>query len=85
MQIWKSTNTFAFISKQYGKDSALKHLFLFEICEKFIYNHSETIEYVKNFAYILRNLQTLRVNNSRILRIKNAKFLEYCFYMDTNI
>ena len=26
-----------------------------------------------------------RANNSRILRIKNAKFSEYCFYMNTNI
>ena len=90
MQIWKSNNIFVFISKQYVKDFALKHLFLYEICaheicEKFIYKHSETIEYVKNFAYLLRNLQTLRVNNSRILRIKNAKFLGYCFYMGTNI
>ena len=24
-------------------------------------------------------------NNSRILRIKNAKFSGYCFYMNTNI
>ena len=30
-------------------------------------------------------MQTSRVNNSRILRIKNAKFSEYCFYMNTNI
>ena len=31
------------------------------------------------FANILRNLQTWRVNNLRILRIKNAKFSGYCF------
>ena len=36
-------------------------------------------------VYFLRNLQTLRANNSRILRIKNAKFSRYCFYMNTNI
>ena len=36
-------------------------------------------------AYFLRNLQTSRVNNSRILRIKNAKFWGYYFYMNTNI
>ena len=34
--------------------------------------------------YFLRYLQTLRTNNSRILRIKNAKFSEYCFYINTN-
>ena len=30
-------------------------------------------------------MQTFRLNNCRILRIKNAKFLEYYFYMNTNI
>ena len=35
-------------------------------------------------AYFLRNLQTSRGNNSRILRIKNAKFLRYCFYINKN-
>ena len=53
MQIWKSANTFIFIWKQYVEDFTLKHLLLFEICtheicEKFVYKHSETIEYVKN-------------------------------------
>ena len=33
----------------------------------------------------LRNVQTSLVNNSRILRIDNAKFSEYCFHMNTNI
>ena len=28
-------------------------------------------------------VQTLRVNNSKILRIQNAKFSGYCFYMNT--
>ena len=36
-------------------------------------------------AYFLRKLQTLRGNNSRIIRIKNAKFSRYCFHMNTNI
>ena len=36
------------------KDFTLKHLFLFEICarevyEKFVYKHLGTIEYVKNY------------------------------------
>ena len=53
MQIWKSANIFVFIWKQYVEDFALKHLLLFEISareisEKFVYKHSETIEYVKN-------------------------------------
>ena len=36
-------------------------------------------------AYFLRNLQISRANNSQILRIENAKFSGYCFYMNTNI
>ena len=36
-------------------------------------------------AYFLENLQTSRENNSRILRIKDAKFLGYCFYMKAHI
>ena len=30
-------------------------------------------------AYFLRKIQTLRLNNSRILAIKNAKFSGYYF------
>ena len=53
MQIWKSANIFIFIWKYYVKDFTLKQLLLFEICtrevcEKFVYKHLETIEYVKN-------------------------------------
>ena len=52
MHIWKSANIFVFIWK-YAKDFTFKHLLLSEICareiyEKFVYKHSETIEYVKN-------------------------------------
>ena len=32
-----------------------------------------------------KNLQNSRANNSRILRIKNAKYSGNCFYMNTNI
>ena len=39
----------------------------------------------QKLAYLLRNLHTSWLNNSRILRVKNAKFLGYCFYMNTNI
>ena len=52
MQIWESANIFVFIWK-YAEDVTLGHLLLFEICareicEKFVYKYSETIEYVKN-------------------------------------
>ena len=36
-------------------------------------------------AYFLGKMQILRVNNSRILTIKNAKFSGYYFYMNRNI
>ena len=39
----------------------------------------------QKLAYFLRNLQTSRANNSRVLRVKNAKFSRCCFYMNTNI
>ena len=90
MQIWKSAYIFVFIWKWYAGDFTLKHLLLSEICardmcEKFVYKHSETKKYVKKLAYFLRNSQTSQVNNLRILRIKNAIFSGYCFYMNTNI
>ena len=54
MQIWKSANIFIFIWKYHVEDFRLKHFLLFEICaheiwEKFVYKHSETINYVKNY------------------------------------
>ena len=56
MQIWKSANIFVFIWKWYiedSKDFTLKQPIFFEIytheiCEKFLYKYSETIEYLKN-------------------------------------
>ena len=53
MQISQSANIFAFIWKWYFEYFTLKHLLFLEIyarerCEKFVYKHSETIEYVKN-------------------------------------
>ena len=39
----------------------------------------------QKLAYFLRHLETSRVNNSRILWIKKAKFSGYCFNMNTNI
>ena len=55
MQILKSANIFVFIWKWYVEDFILKHILLFdkcarEICETFIYKHSEIIEYVKKFT-----------------------------------
>ena len=52
MQILKSADIFAFIQKKYVEDFTLKHLLLFEICargifEKFVYKHSEKIELLK--------------------------------------
>ena len=41
----------------------------------FVYKHAE--------AYFLKNIQTLQVKNSRILRIQNAKF-SYYFCINTN-
>ena len=32
-----------------------------------------------------KKIQTLRVNNSKILRTKNAKFSEHYFYLNTNM
>ena len=53
MQIWKSAKSFVFLWKYYVEDFTLKQLLLLktctcEICEKFVYKHSETIGYVKN-------------------------------------
>ena len=36
-------------------------------------------------SLLFRNLQTSRANNSKILRIKNAKFSGHWFYMKTII
>ena len=53
MQVWKSANIFVFTWKWYVEDFTIKHLLRFEIwarelCDKFVYKHLETIEYVKN-------------------------------------
>ena len=36
-------------------------------------------------AYFLKHLRTSRANKSGTLRIRNAKFSGYCFYMNTHI
>ena len=53
MQIWKSANVIVFMWKRYFEGFTLKYLLFFkiwtfEVCEKFPYKHSGTIEYVKN-------------------------------------
>ena len=53
MQIWKSTYTFVFIKKYYPENFAFLILRILEfyarnVCEIFVYKHTETIEYVKN-------------------------------------
>ena len=55
----------------------------FEICEKFVYKHSETTGYL--LVYFLKNSRTSRINISSIFRINNAKYAGYCFYMNTDI
>ena len=53
IQIWESANIFVFTLKWYVEDFTSKHLLRLEmcareICKKFVHNHSETIEFVKN-------------------------------------
>ena len=73
MQIWKSANISIFTWILFVEDFRLKHALLFR--------DTHTIRYVKS----LKNLQTSRANNSRILRMKNANISGYCFYMNTSI
>ena len=88
MQVWKSAKIF-FTRKSYVENFILKPLSLFDmrtwgmwkVCLQTFRNN----RICWKLAYSLRNLQTSRANNSRILRIKNAKFSGYCFYMNTNI
>ena len=52
MQIWKSPHMFLFIYKYYLENFAFLILRILElytpkVCEKFVYKHTETIEYVK--------------------------------------
>ena len=50
----------------------------------FVYKHTQTIEMLK-ISLLLRKIQTLRVNNSTILTIKNARLSGYYFHMNLNI
>ena len=53
---------------------ARKHLLLFEICareicEKFVYIHSQAIEYVKNYVKCVKYLFTNIQKQSNVLKI----------------
>ena len=50
------------------------------ICVKCLFTNIQKQQNTLKAAYFLRKIQTSRANNSRILRIQNAKF-SYCFYM----
>ena len=55
-------------------------LYTRKVCEMFVYNHLETIEYVK-ISLLFKKIQTLWVNNSRILTIKKVKFQSIVFIL----
>ena len=52
---------------------------MWKICLQILQNNMLKI------GLLLRNLQTSRANHLTILRIKNAKFARYCFYMNTKM
>ena len=88
MQTWKSTNIFVFVWK-YVEDFTLKtftfwHMRTWDMWQVCLQTFRSNRTCYK-LAYFLRNLQTSRANNSRILTIKNAKFSGYCFYINTNL
>ena len=75
-QIWKPANIFVLIGKWYAEGFTLRTWDMWKVCLQTFRN---------NRINFLRNLQTSRASNSRILKIKNAKYSGYCFYMNTNI
>ena len=90
IQIWKSANIFVFIWRWYAEDLSLKHLLLFqicarEICEKFAYKHSETIEYVKNWTTFWECCKRHGQITRQALELRMQNFWRYYFYMSTNI
>ena len=50
----------------------------------FVYKYTEITDMLKIRLLFKKNTNFL-VNNLRILRIRNAKFPQYCFYMNLNI
>ena len=51
----------------------------------FSYKYTETIECIKKLTNFLRRIQTLWVNNSIILPIKNTKLSGYYSHKNLNI
>ena len=90
MRIWKSCNTFNFIQKIVSH--RLRIITPFTIWHmRSVDLRNDCLQIYRNnrirskVAYFLRKIQTLRVNNSRILTIKNAKFSGHYFCMNLNI
>ena len=87
MQIWKCANVFVFMWKLYVQEFTSKHFTFWDmriwdmwnVCVQTFRNNRICYK----LAYFLRNLQTWKVNISRIHRIKSPKFSGYCFYMNT--
>ena len=49
---------------------------------KYLFGNIQKQQNTLKSSLLLRKIQTLRVNNSRILRIQNTKFSRYFFYMN---
>ena len=52
---------------------------------KNLFTNIQKQQNISKLAYFLENLQTSRANNSRILRVKDAKFFGQCFYLNISI
>ena len=81
---------FVFISKHSPENFAFLILGLSNYIPikfaKFLFtNIKKQQNMLKKLAYFLRKIQFLRVNNSRILTIKKAKFSRYYFHINLNI
>ena len=53
--------------------------------EKSLFTIIQERKNMLKISILIKKLQTSWANISRTLRIKNAKFLDYLFYMNTNI
>ena len=67
----KYPENFAFLNPR------VLELYTHKICKMFVCKHWK----VKDKSTFLRKIQTLRVNNWRILTMKNVKFSGYYIYM----
>ena len=54
-------------------------------CVEGLFTNIQKQQNMLQISLLFQNLPNSRINNSRILRIRNAKFAGYCFYMNTNI